>query len=1167
MILINFRRLRQDFPSSIIKEGQSCYHNRFVETVKIVGLNGQNIKLAARVQGAFENSYECELEIDRHQSNIVDSNCDCPYNYDCQHLAAVLFHLEENIDAILVDFDKNNDLSKKQDVNEEDRKSIAERIQKAKKKEIKRLDIEQQKELLDEYIGAAETLGQSPFFLPDEKLAADKAEMAVILIPESLNDNVRPKKVEVQIALRLPYRSKPLNIPCVKDFFNSYEYREPFYISSKRYFFSKESFPESDSALFTLLTNLVSFVEKNNADKSVKVAELTLEDLGTFLYEVQSRVSKKVNAKNSLKQALDPGAIYYKSMEDSLEFAPMPAEIILELEYLESPQPKLLLNPFLELNGHKVTLEQVMLLECASPGLLYEKTYFRFGDGIKRRHLKDLEAIRSVTIPEPLFGSFVENSLPELMRFAEVRGKERIEHLVTLPFVEELMAECDISYLNGELEAFLHFIYGKHKIPAAVSKLEVEHLRNFITAEGVLARNLTDEQKIVEDLFQDFVYDASEGSYSAKSEKKIVEFMTEVIPRNQHRVHFLCPENLLNQFIYDETSFELTLQESSRIDQYEVILKVNGDLEGVGLNTLWECIASKKAYLELSKKRPGKKKRGKGAALDNKGPHKILVLDLERITPIVQLFDEIGIEELANSSQLRPLWSLASLNEDQFKMLPIKFHMSERLKEIQEQMLGVKEVKVRGVPKEIKADLKGYQIEGASWLERLRLMHLNGILADDMGLGKTVQAISALTQHKKDNPNSVSLVVCPTSLVYNWKEELSKFNPELKVLVVDGIPNHRKKLIDSLEDYDIIVTSYSLLQKDIESYSKFNFGYAILDEAQHIKNRGTRNARSVKTIQSSHKLILTGTPIENSLEELWSLFDFLMPGLLSTYDRFVEKYIRSPSQEKGNNIEKLRQKVSPFILRRMKKDVLSELPEVSEIIYYCSLSDVQKELYKSYAESARRELSQLVQKEGFDKVQIHVLATLTRLKQICCHPAIFAKETPEENDSAKYEMLIDLLHNLTEGRHKTVVFSQYTRMLNIISRDLKKKGIPFEYLDGSSKNRLDIVNRFNNDENIPIFLVSLKAGGVGLNLVGADTVIHYDMWWNPAVENQATDRVHRIGQKNSVSAYKLITLNTIEEKILEMQNRKRGLVKKVVSTDEEAISKLTWEEVLELLQT
>ena len=678
-----------------------------------------------------------------------------------------------------------------------------------------------------------------------------------------------------------------------------------------------------------------------------------------------------------------------------------------------------------------------------------------------------------------------------------------------------------------------------------------------------MARNLTEEQKIIDDLFQDFLFDPGQGIFIAKTDKKIVEFMTEVIPSNQQRVQFNCPENLLDQFIYDNTHFKLTLRETARIDVYEVDLKVIGHLNGVTVDQLWECLASKRAFIEMSRKKLTKKKEAEASG----GRHKILVLDLEKLAPVVQIFDEIGINNLDDHREERPLWSLASIDAEQFKNLPIEFSMTPKLAEIQQQMLGNIPMEAKPLPNDIKATLRTYQTEGVSWLERLRYMHLNGILADDMGLGKTLQAIIALTQHKALHPQDISIVVCPTSLVYNWKEEIGKFNSKLKVLAVDGTPAQRKKLHTEIKKHDVIITSYSLLQKDIEFYKTVPFAYAILDEAQHIKNRGTRNAKSVKMIQAKHRLILTGTPIENSLDELWSLFDFLMPGLLSSYDRFVEKYIRNPSQNNGTNMEALRRKVSPFILRRMKKDVLSELPPVSEIYYHCHLSDVQRQLYHSYAESAREELSQLVKKEGFDRVQIHVLATLTRLKQICCHPAIFAKEQAEAGDSAKYDMLLELLQTLIEGRHKTVIFSQYTRMLNIMRNDLQKMGIRFEYLDGSSKNRLSIVKKFNEDEQVPVFLVSLKAGGSGLNLVGADTVIHYDMWWNPAVEDQATDRVHRIGQKNSVSAYKLVTLDTIEEKILQLQNRKKGLVKKVVTCDDEAISKLTWEEVLELLQT
>jgi len=1167
--MLNFRRLKKDFSPAILKEGQTCYQKGMVESVKIVSLTASNMRLSCRVQGSFENAYECDIDIDRQESSIIDSDCDCPYQFDCQHLAAVIFYLEEHLNALVVKFAKETNLDESADVNSEELETIKETIKTAQTKEVVRKDKEQQKELLDEYLGASTVLGKSPFFLPEEALTADSAELALIFNMKPEDDWIPKGNIELQLALRLPYRSKPLNIPDFQQFLTSIHYKEPLYIGSKRFFFTFDSFDATSSKLLKLIMTFSRFAERKGEEKYFRSALIEPEDFGTILsemYEITSETKKKpISADGDENETLEMPYLFNQGMEEPLRVSIPRAAIQIDLELIKTPQPKLLINPTVRLADKTCTLEELTFYQCAKPGVVRNNVYYRFEDNIRRKHLKDLDLLRTITIPEPLFGTFAENSLPEFLRFAEVKNTEAIDNFITLPNVEEVMAECDISYLNGELEATVQFIYGESKVPAAKSLIQPHHIMQFVTGQGILARDLTEEQKILEDLFQDFLYDPAQGTYAAKTDKKVVEFMTEVIPRNQSRVQFICPENLLDQFIYDDTTFTLKLKESEQIDMYEVDLVVDGHLNGVSLSTLWECITAKKAFIEISKKKSPKKKKG-NPILQTTAP-KILVLDLDKLTPIVQIFDEIGIAELDDHNELRPLWSLANIEEEQFEGLSVKFSMSKKLKEIQQQMLGTKDVKMRPLPKDIQATLRAYQIDGVHWLERLRQMHLNGILADDMGLGKTLQAIIVITHNTTDNPKEVSLIVCPTSLIYNWKEEFHKFNPSLSTLVIDGTPVQRKKLIEKIKDHNVVITSYSLLQKDIEHYQDYNFGYAILDEAQHIKNRGTRNAKSVKIVKAKHRLILTGTPIENSLDELWSLFDFLMPGLLSSYDRFVEKYIRSPSQDKSVNMEKLKKKVSPFILRRMKKDVLQELPPVSEIVYHCHLSGTQKDLYRSYAESARKELSQLVQKEGFDKVQIHVLATLTRLKQICCHPAIFAKEAAENGDSAKYDMLMELLQSLIEGKHKTVVFSQYTRMLNIMSQDLKKQGIPFEYLDGSSKNRLEIVKRFNDDINIPVFLVSLKAGGVGLNLVGADTVIHYDMWWNPAVENQATDRVHRIGQTSSVSSYKLVTLNTIEEKILELQNRKRGLVKKIVSTDEEAISKLTWEEVLELLQT
>lgn len=1161
--MLNLRKLKQDFASGILKEGKDLFETKKVLSAKILHLDARSIRISAQVLGQYKNTYESEIEIDRVESETIDSNCDCPYHYDCQHLAALLFHLESCLDEILVNYSKETNLeeaTETEDFGKEEKEKLLEAVKEAEYKEAERRDEEYQRELLKEYIGASVLLAKSPFFLPKQEREIEKAELAVIYhFPKKGDD------IEVQLALRLPSRSKPLQIPSVRDFLEAVRYKEPLYIGGKSHLFSLESFGEGGREIGQLIMDHAKLPDKMINERAQKIAALDVKTFGMILAKAQEIATNGLRKKGWAFQEDELPVLpclFEENLESPIHFSQANVQINVALEYIHPPTTKILLNPTLLINEQKIMLEDVRFLECAKPGIIYNHIYYRFGVQITRQHLRSLIPMREMTVPEPLFGTFVENALPEMSQFVQIDMDSAIKHFTTLPFVGTIEAICDLTFLHGELDAAISFRYDDYVIPFSSKKLTFDNIHSFVTEEGVVARNLVEEQKIIEDLFQDFIFDSEQQIYIAKTDKKIIEFMTDIIPRNQSRVKFNCPQNLLDQFIYDPTNFKLTLSHTDRMDVYEMNLEVKGALKGVTVDRLWDCIISRRAYLELDM---GQKKGVKSKDGSQKIP-KILVLDLDEVGRVVQLFDELGIEKLDNKKLERPLWNLANIDEASFEKLPVTFTMTTRLKEIRNQMLGEKELSFSPIPKEINAELRHYQEEGVHWLERLRLMYLNGILADDMGLGKTVQAIVAITQHMEKAKNP-ALVVCPTSLLYNWKEECHKFNKNLKTLIIDGMPNHRKKLLKLAKDYDVIITSYSLLQKDVEAYDKITFSYMILDEAQHIKNRGTRNAKSVKLVRAQHRMILSGTPIENSLDELWSLFDYLMPGFLGPYERFIEKYVRLSGDEQIKNLQYLRKKVAPFILRRMKADVLDDLPPVSENVYHCQLTSVQKDLYNAYAASARDELVKLVERDGFDKVQIHVLATLTRLKQICCHPAIFAKEEAEVGDSAKYDMLLELLQTLIEGKHKTVIFSQYTRMLQIMKHDFEQKGIRFNYLDGSSKNRLDIVNEFNNDPNISVFLVSLKAGGTGLNLVGADTVIHYDMWWNPAVENQATDRVYRIGQKDSVSVYKLVTMGTIEEKIVEMQNRKKGIVKKIVSCDDEAITKLTWEDVLELLQT
>lgn len=1150
--MLNFRKLKQDFSSSILAEGKELHEKKKILSAKILRLDADSLRISAKVHGNFENTYESEIEIDRFESQTIHSNCDCSYRYDCQHLAGLIFYLEEHLDSLLVNYSKDTQFD------HEENKDILETLKEAKTKEEVRRDANYQKQVLEEYSSASLLLSQAPFFLPQEKNEITKAEVAIILNPKSLSLENKSSFIEFQLALRLPFRSKPLQIPFIKHFFQALRYEDPLFFASKRYFFSLDSFDAIGKKIITILMNSAKFNETEKNDKAQRIGALDLESFGMLLAGVYDSINETRGFSSYSEDLPLMPSIFIGNLETPLQCSFSHVNFRFELEYIEPPSSKLLLNPLIIVDQNKLSFNDVILFESTVPGMVYQDVYYRFPPHIKRVHLKNLDALRSITIPEPLFGSFVEYSLNELKRYGEVSNLEVIDKFITIPFTDELKGRCALSYIDGELEATLHFIYDGAYVHSIAKNLSYDEINRFVAKNGILGRNLVEERKIIEELFQDFVFNPEAGTYVAKTEKKIVEFMTEIIPKYESRITFDCPQNLLDQFIYDKTTFVLKLDYLDKVGYFNIDLKVNGDLKGVMLDRLWECMTSNRSYIELSTKKNAKS----SSRFD-----KILVLNLEKLSKVIQIFDEMGIKKLDNHSEDRPLWSIVNIDEEVFENLPIKFSMTPTLKDIRAQMLGEKSLTPVALPKEIKADLRSYQKDGFNWLLRLKNMYLNGILADDMGLGKTLQAIVAITCHHKENKNAKSVIVCPTSLLHNWKEEFHKFNPNLNVMVIDGIPSQRKKLISKISEMDVVITSYTLMQKDIETYQQTNFSYAILDEAQHIKNRGTRNAKSVKMINAAHRLILTGTPIENSLDELWSLFDFLMPGLLSSYDRFLEKYVRITGEAYAANLNYLKKKVSPFILRRMKSDVLKELPAVDEITYHCRLSGVQLDLYRSYALSAKEELSKLVERDGFDKVQIHVLATLTRLKQICCHPAIFAKEKSESGDSAKYEMLLELLQTLVEGKHKTVIFSQYTKMLQIMREDFESRGIKFSYLDGSTKNRLQIVKEFNENEDIPVFLVSLKAGGTGLNITGADTVIHYDMWWNPAVENQATDRVHRIGQTKSVSCYKLVTLNSIEEKIVELQKRKKGLVKKVVSCDDEAISKLTWEDVLELLQT
>lgn len=476
-------------------------------------------------------------------------------------------------------------------------------------------------------------------------------------------------------------------------------------------------------------------------------------------------------------------------------------------------------------------------------------------------------------------------------------------------------------------------------------------------------------------------------------------------------------------------------------------------------------------------------------------------------------------------------------------------------------------------PEDMAGILRGYQKTGFRWLKTLDAWGFSGILADDMGLGKTIQIISVLydesrkraqrdsgeeADREKEAEGAVlSLIICPASLIYNWEYEIQRFAPSLKVLVAAGTFQEREELLKHAGEYDAVITSYDLLRRDLELYMNYTFRFQVIDEAQYIKNPGTRNAKAVKAVRAVTRYALTGTPVENRLSELWSIFDYLMPGFLYSYQKFKKEYeipvVREGDQEA---LKRLKQLTGPFILRRLKGDVLKELPGKLETVVYSRMEKEQRELYTAVAWQLRNQLN------GSNKIQI--LAALTRLRQVCCDPRLVYENY--YGGSAKLETCMELLMSGTGAGHKILLFSQFASMLKLIGRRLEQEGLSFYTLTGETpkEERIRMVNSFHKDDT-SIFLISLKAGGTGLNLTAADMVIHYDPWWNAAAQNQATDRAHRIGQDKQVAVFQLITRDTIEENILKLQKAKEALASQIVTEGTVSLANLSREELLELL--
>jgi len=743
----------------------------------------------------------------------------------------------------------------------------------------------------------------------------------------------------------------------------------------------------------------------------------------------------------------------------------------------------------------------------------------------------------------------------EILPFAEKAGKLIVSEQVQST-IEKIPLEAEI-YLdrNGsDILADVKFIYGEQAINPFLPKFRAYSSKTSAPpasalpspAEKLLIREIDREEAIL-DILGTAEFKVKEGKVHLSGDDNIYDFVFRLVPFLQEHASVYYSENLKNMKLKPLLSFSARFKLNMDSNMLEFAFSAEG-IDRTELADIMASLRKKKKYYQL--------KNGSFINLDSMEFTKINDF-MEKLDVAPQLLEKEFIEV--------PRYRAAYLDQN---IRESGIHNIERNAAFKEFVQNIREPEDMAflLPDGLKGSLRDYQKFGFKWLKTLDFYKLGGILADDMGLGKTIQIITLLLSARDEKGSSPSLIIVPTSLVFNWCAELDKFAPDLKYTTIIGSREERHKLINRIPEYDVIITSYPLIRRDIEFYMSYSFRYCILDEAQYIKNPASRNAHSVKQIRSECRFALTGTPMENNLYELWSVYDFVLPGYLYSYNRFSEKFVQpSTSEDSYEALCDLSRQIKPFILRRLKKDVLNELPEKIENTMLAELTEEQKKLYLAYLQDIKGEIKKEIEEAGFERSRIRILAALTRLRQLCCHPSLFVENY--KGESGKMLLLEEILQESIEGGHRILLFSQFTGMLQIIKKKLEEMKISCLYLDGSTPvtERGYLVNSFNEGLG-KVFLISLKAGGTGLNLTGADMVIHYDPWWNPAVEEQATDRSYRIGQKKSVYVIKLVARGTIEEKILALQDKKRELIDAVIQPGETLLTKMSPEEIQALFE-
>ena len=778
--------------------------------------------------------------------------------------------------------------------------------------------------------------------------------------------------------------------------------------------------------------------------------------------------------------------------------------------------------------------------------ILDEKKLYRCNKKFEKSNLKLLEIFRQNYMTEVLLGKKELSQLFSVI-IPKVKNAIKLEN-ITEEEIEKYRPQALITkvYLDFDshdyLVAEVTFCYGNKEFNPLNEKQKIE-----------IPRNMIKETKAL-NIFRKtgFMLDVKNLRFILPDNDKIYTFLTQDINYYMQNFEVLVTENFKKKQIRQPKMGSIGVKIENNL--LSIDLK-HLDIDIKELEAIMQKYNLKKKYYRL--------KDGSFLELENNK-------EIDFLDKLVTGMD-VDYKDLEKGEVQLPMYRSLYLESLLRETKGNQILKNESYKEVVRDLDKDKMEDDIHVPEILEKTLRYYQKTGFKWLKTLDRYKFGGILADDMGLGKTIQILSVILDYVQNakEKHRTSIVISPSSLTLNWQNEADKFAGELKTLVINGTLLERKRKIAEIEKYDLVITSYDLLKRDIELYKEkdYHFRYIIADEAQYLKNSNTQNAKAIKKINAETRYALTGTPIENSLAELWSIFDYIMPGYLFSYKKFKKLYEMPIVKENDKQaLNKLKMLIEPFILRRTKTEVLTELPEKTVTVLNNEMEEEQRNLYISYLAQAREEVAEEINLNGIEKSHIKILSVLTRLRQICCHPSLFIKDYT--NESSKLNQCMEIVEDAVKANHKILLFSGYTSMFPIIEKGLQKLGISYFKLTGATKvdERIDLVDEFNENPDIKVFLISLKAGGTGLNLTGADMVIHYDPWWNLSTENQATDRAYRIGQKNNVQVYKLITKNSIEEKIYELQQKKAELIDNMLSTKTSFINKMSKEDIMRLFE-